>query len=96
MTSSGIRGSGMPTSSAERQRRMEGGLVVEVQEPGTGGLVVREVDLEVGEGEIATVVGPNGSGKSTLLKAITGVIEVSEGKVVPSETRTSRGSAPTS
>ncbi len=73
----------MPTSSAERQRRMEGGLVVEGLGAGYGGeLVVREVDLEVGEGEIATVVGPNGSGKSTLLKAITGVIEVSEGKVL--------------
>ena len=73
----------MPTSSAEPRRRMEGGLVVEGLGAGYGGeLVVREVDVEVGEGEIATVVGPNGSGKSTLLKAITGVIEVSEGRVL--------------
>ncbi len=73
----------MPTSSAERKRRVAGGLVVERLGAGYGGeLVIREVDLEVGEGEVATVVGPNGSGKSTLLKAITGVIAVSEGRVL--------------
>jgi ABC-type branched-subunit amino acid transport system ATPase component len=73
----------MPTSSADPVRRGKGGLVVEGLGAGYGGeLVVREVDLEVGEGEIATVVGPNGSGKSTLLKGITGVIVVSEGRVL--------------
>jgi len=32
-------------------------------------------------GEVASIVGPNGSGKSTLLKALTGLIQMSSGKV---------------
>jgi branched-chain amino acid transport system ATP-binding protein len=42
---------------------------------------LREVSLEVGRGELVTVVGPNGAGKSTLLKALMGVLEFAEGKV---------------
>jgi len=94
--SSRIRGSEMPTSSADPVRRGKGGLVVEGLGAGYGGeLVVREVGPRGRRGEIATVVGPNGSGKSTLLKGITGVIVVSEGRVL-SETKTSPDSAPTS
>jgi putative ABC transport system ATP-binding protein len=44
-------------------------------------LVLRGVDLEVAEGEIALVMGPSGSGKSTLLAAISGLLKPDEGKV---------------
>jgi neutral amino acid transport system ATP-binding protein len=49
---------------------------------------VREVDIlngvsiNVGEGEIVTVVGPNGAGKSTLIKTIFGFIKPRRGRVV--------------
>lgn len=33
--------------------------------------LIRDIDLEIGKGEIVTLIGPNGSGKSTLLKSIT-------------------------
>lgn len=43
---------------------------------------LREVDFSVRRGEIFGIVGPNGSGKSTLLKAITRVLEPTEGTIV--------------
>ena len=45
---------------------------VSVTPPGSGRPVLREVDLDVGEGELALVVGRTGSGKSTLLGAMCG------------------------
>jgi ABC-type branched-subunit amino acid transport system ATPase component len=43
--------------------------------------IISDVSLEVGRGEIVTVVGPNGAGKSTLLKAIVGALRLSAGTV---------------
>ncbi len=40
------------------------------------------VDLEVGEGEVVTVVGRNGAGKTTLIKAIMGIVEPVKGSIV--------------
>jgi ABC-type branched-subunit amino acid transport system ATPase component len=42
-------------------------------------LVVRDVSVSAGRGEIVTVVGPNGSGKSTLLKTLAGLVETRGG-----------------
>ncbi|RLG51324.1 MAG: branched-chain amino acid ABC transporter ATP-binding protein [Thermoproteota archaeon] len=39
------------------------------------------VSLEVGEGQVASVVGPNGVGKSTLAKAIMGLVKQSRGSI---------------
>jgi branched-chain amino acid transport system ATP-binding protein len=42
---------------------------------------LREVSLEVGEGEIVTLVGRNGAGKTTLLRCVTGLHSGAEGTV---------------
>ena len=39
--------------------------------------VLRDINLEIGAGEIVGLIGPNGAGKSTLLKAIMGLIKYS-------------------
>jgi branched-chain amino acid transport system ATP-binding protein len=40
------------------------------------------ISLEVGEGEIVTILGANGAGKSTTLMAISGLVKVSEGSIL--------------
>ncbi|EYR62544.1 cobalt ABC transporter ATP-binding protein [Actinotalea ferrariae CF5-4] len=47
---------------------------VTVTYPGGRAPALRDVDLEVGEGELCLVVGPTGSGKSTLLRAACGLV----------------------
>lgn len=42
--------------------------------------VIRDIDLEIDEGEFLAVIGPNGAGKTTLLEAINGLLE-SEGEI---------------
>jgi branched-chain amino acid transport system ATP-binding protein len=44
--------------------------------------VLHGVDLEVGSGEIVTVVGANGAGKTTLLRCLSGIQPVSSGSIV--------------
>lgn len=46
-----------------------------------GDMVLRGVDLELGEGEIGILLGKNGSGKTTLFKAILGINAPASGKV---------------
>ncbi|RVD32206.1 ATP-binding cassette domain-containing protein, partial [Mesorhizobium sp. M4A.F.Ca.ET.020.02.1.1] len=49
---------------------------------------VRNVTLEVGQGEIVFLAGPNGAGKSTLLRAVAGVLAPSQGKITLAGTPT--------
>ena len=43
--------------------------------------ILTDVDVNVNEGEIVTVVGPNGAGKSTLIKSIFGLLPPKGGRV---------------
>ena len=46
-----------------------------------GNRVIRDLDLQVEEGEFLVLLGPSGCGKSTLLRIIAGLIETSGGAV---------------
>jgi multiple sugar transport system ATP-binding protein len=43
--------------------------------------VIKDLDLEVAEGEFLVLLGPSGCGKSTLLHSIAGLIEVADGRI---------------
>lgn len=47
----------------------------------SGRVLVREVDLAVGPGEVVAVVGANGAGKTTLLRLLSGDLRPSAGQV---------------
>ena len=44
-------------------------------------LVIRDINIVAGRGEIVTIIGPNGSGKSTLLKTLAGQVPVANGSI---------------
>ena len=46
-----------------------------------GTVAVKEVDLEMAEGEFVVLVGPSGSGKSTVLRMIAGLEEITSGTI---------------
>ena len=49
---------------------------------GYGGVdIIKNVTLEVKEGEIVVIVGPNGAGKSTAMKALLGMLKLTDGSV---------------
>ncbi|RDD63224.1 ABC transporter ATP-binding protein [Ferruginivarius sediminum] len=43
--------------------------------------VLRELSVEVAEGEIVSIIGPNGAGKSTLMKAVFGLLHPWQGAI---------------
>ena len=49
---------------------------------GYGGVdIIKNITLEVKQGEIAVIVGPNGAGKSTAMKALLGMLKLTDGSV---------------
>jgi ABC-type sugar transport system ATPase subunit len=46
-----------------------------------GGLAVRDLTLEIADGELLVVLGPSGSGKSTVLRLIAGLEDPTEGTI---------------
>lgn len=45
-------------------------------------LIVNELNLEVPDGKVTSIIGPNGCGKSTLLKALSRILNVQTGQVL--------------
>lgn len=43
---------------------------------------LKDVNIEVGEGEIVSLIGANGAGKTTLLRTISGLISASSGSIL--------------
>ncbi len=43
--------------------------------------ILKDINMEIREGEAAALMGPNGSGKTTLLRHITGLIPVQKGEI---------------
>ena len=55
---------------------------------------VKNVSLNIADGEIVTVLGANGAGKSSLLKAIQGTVKSSNGSIIFKGENINRWSAP--
>ncbi|HLG26030.1 MAG TPA: ABC transporter ATP-binding protein [Candidatus Gracilibacteria bacterium] len=43
--------------------------------------ILKDVNIEIHEGEIVSIIGPNGAGKSTVLKSIFGFTKISDGSI---------------
>jgi multiple sugar transport system ATP-binding protein len=43
--------------------------------------VLKNLDLEIGDGEFVVLLGPSGCGKTTLLNLLAGLIDVSSGRI---------------
>lgn len=44
--------------------------------------ILKDINIDVGKGEVVGIVGPNGAGKTTLLKAIIGLMDIAEGEII--------------
>jgi ABC-type Fe3+/spermidine/putrescine transport system ATPase subunit len=55
--------------------------IVDVTKRYAGSVAVDAASLEIGKGELLTILGPSGSGKTTLLRMIAGLVEPSEGEI---------------
>lgn len=45
-------------------------------------VIIRDVSIRMGKGEVVALIGPNGSGKSTFIKSVLGFARVFGGKIV--------------
>lgn len=47
--------------------------------------ILRNINIDLSEGELVTIIGPNGSGKSTLIKTIIGLVPAWSGRILINE-----------
>ena len=47
-----------------------------------GVTILKDISLEIGDGEIVSILGPSGCGKTTLLNLILGITECDNGKII--------------
>jgi len=52
--------------------------------------ILKDLKIELRQGEVLSIVGPNGTGKTTLLKCITGIIKPNKGTIMIDGKDTSR------
>ncbi|MDP4008415.1 MAG: ABC transporter ATP-binding protein [Candidatus Peregrinibacteria bacterium] len=48
---------------------------------GDGPIIIKNISMNVKEGEIVTIIGPNGAGKSTVLRSIFGITKIHNGNI---------------
>jgi len=81
----GSRGSHVPTSEKFKEAPTGSEVIVDVHKAyftyGGGSHILKEIDLEVREGESVGIVGRNGAGKTTLIKLLAGVLKPAVGYV---------------
>lgn len=46
------------------------------------GFMLKDINLQIEQGEFTGIIGPNGSGKTTLLKSITGLLKPKSGEIL--------------
>ncbi len=76
--------SGIETVAAGTDHTLEGNAILRIRDldAGYGDLqILRDIDLDVAEGEYVTIVGPNGAGKSTVMKTVFGLTTYMAGAV---------------
>jgi len=44
--------------------------------------IINSCSINVNKGEIVTILGPNGAGKSTAMKALLGMLNLRQGKII--------------
>jgi branched-chain amino acid transport system ATP-binding protein len=44
-------------------------------------VILQDVSIEIGRGEVVTIIGSNGAGKTTLLRAISGLVKPASGEI---------------
>lgn len=47
-----------------------------------GTVVLKNISLDIGEGEIVSILGPSGCGKTTLLNLILGIVDADGGRII--------------
>jgi len=55
----------------------------------TGDLALKDIDLEVPDGQVMALIGPSGAGKSTLIRCVNRLVEPTSGQVFLNETELS-------
>ena len=45
-------------------------------------VILEDISIEVGRGEVVTIIGANGAGKTTLLRAISGLVKPTRGEIL--------------
>src|SRR5439155_20640947 len=69
----------------EARYRSKEGVIVSLKNVdkvfGNGLVALRGLDLDVGEGELLSLLGPSGCGKSTVLRLIAGLGDASAGRI---------------